>query len=112
MTLFRSSMIVNCGDYLSLLSLGRYKSPVHRVLCPPVDRVSYVFFYYPSYDARLDMSPSAPTSYEYTTLMDSDAASALQQDAETAKDLTVGGYTYRKLVGVPKHSRTISDERR
>src|SRR3546814_4528856 len=88
MTLFRSSMIVNCGDYLSLLSRGRYKSPVHRVLCPPVDRVSYVFFYYPSYDARLDMSQWTPTSYEYNTLMDSDAAAALQQDAERSEEQT------------------------
>lgn len=97
-----NSMIVNCGDYLSLLSGGRYKSPIHRVLCPPVDRVSYVFFYYPSYDARLDMSQWTPTSHEYNTLMDSDAA-ALQQDADSAKELKFGDYISRKWVGVQKY---------
>lgn len=47
--------VVNGGDALRLMSRGRYISPVHRVLCPQQrDRLSFVFFYYPSYDAALD----------------------------------------------------------
>lgn len=52
-------LVVNCGDYLSLLSRGAagsaiFHSPVHRVMLSPTDhRTSMVFFYYPSFDARL-----------------------------------------------------------
>ena len=44
---------MNCGDYLSLLTNGRYKSPLHRVVSKGKDRVSAVFFYYPSYEAKI-----------------------------------------------------------
>lgn len=49
-------LILNGGDALELMSRGRYRAPVHRVLCPPQERERYslVFFYYPSYNARLD----------------------------------------------------------
>lgn len=46
--------VVNCGDALALMSRGRYHSPVHRVLCPPRERLSFVFFFYPKYEAALD----------------------------------------------------------
>ena len=53
----KGSVVINGGDLLSLLSKGRYASPVHRVLCPvdEKDRMSYVFFYYPNYDTQLDL---------------------------------------------------------
>lgn len=69
------SLVVNGGDYLSMLSRGVYHSPVHRVLSPGThnhgdtqhahthtsseqkscsnssnDRHSFVFFFYPGYD--------------------------------------------------------------
>jgi hypothetical protein len=51
-----SGIIVNGGDYLSLLSKGHYHSPVHRVLCPErSDRYSSVFFYYPGYSSALNV---------------------------------------------------------
>lgn len=44
-----NGIIVNGGDYLRLLSEGRYKSPIHRVLSPPAGqhRLSFVLFHYP-----------------------------------------------------------------
>lgn len=69
------SLVVNGGDYLSMLSRGVYHSPVHRVLSPGThnhadmqcthihtsseqkrcsssnDRHSFVFFFYPGYDS-------------------------------------------------------------
>jgi len=62
----RSSPIIVCGDYLSLMathvSAGpepppghrrKLKSPIHRVLLPASDsRASFVFFYYPNYNAN------------------------------------------------------------
>ena len=59
-----NELILNGGDALELMSRGRYRAPVHRVLCPPQERERYslVFFYYPSYNARLD----APEWLGYT----------------------------------------------
>ena len=42
------ALVINCGDYLSLVSQHRYLSPVHRVLSPLIDhRLSFVYFAYP-----------------------------------------------------------------
>lgn len=47
-------LVVNAGDYLSLLTNNQIKSPIHRVLCPSItERYSYVYFFYPSYNAPL-----------------------------------------------------------
>ncbi|KAG9298336.1 hypothetical protein G9A89_002824 [Geosiphon pyriformis] len=47
-------IVVNCGDYLSLLTRGLYKSPLHRVISDGInERYSMVFFYYPKYDSHI-----------------------------------------------------------
>ena len=41
------TLVVNGGDFLHLLSKGRYKSPIHRVICPTYEqgeRYSYPMF--------------------------------------------------------------------
>jgi isopenicillin N synthase-like dioxygenase len=56
------SLIINIGDYFSLVTKGYYHSPIHRVLCPTKqDRLSFVYFYYPSYDSKL-IIPSTVSS--------------------------------------------------
>ncbi|CAG8714349.1 18896_t:CDS:2, partial [Acaulospora morrowiae] len=51
-----ASIIVNCGDYLSLLSRGTYISPLHRVVNDGMhERYSCAFFYYPRYDSKIPM---------------------------------------------------------
>jgi isopenicillin N synthase-like dioxygenase len=68
-----NSLVVNCGDYLALLTQGRYHSPVHRVLCPTVDRVSFVFFFYPNYDSSMASATStevAADAEQFNTLLD------------------------------------------
>jgi isopenicillin N synthase-like dioxygenase len=47
------ALVVNCGDYLSMLTGGSYISPLHRVIAEHRERLSAVFFYYPAYDARI-----------------------------------------------------------
>lgn len=51
------SVVINGGDFLSLASRGRYISPIHRVISPAgdKDRMSFVYFYYPNYNTRLDV---------------------------------------------------------
>ena len=51
------TLVINGGDFLQLLSRGRYKSPIHRVVCPTEEqgeRYSFVYFYYPGYDTEFD----------------------------------------------------------
>eukprot|EP00730_Choanoeca_flexa_P013580 TRINITY_DN5474_c0_g1_i1.p1 TRINITY_DN5474_c0_g1~~TRINITY_DN5474_c0_g1_i1.p1 ORF type:complete len:331 (+),score=39.44 TRINITY_DN5474_c0_g1_i1:301-1293(+) len=74
------SFVVNGGDYLHLLSRGRYHSPVHRVVTPESRRLSFVFFYYPNYDSSMsDASWQAEqdtpdTGYNTLTRVDTDKA--------------------------------------
>lgn len=47
-------MVVNGGDYLNILTNGKYHSPIHRVLCPIDNEIfSFVFFFYPAYNSEL-----------------------------------------------------------
>ncbi|CAG8450862.1 8093_t:CDS:2 [Ambispora leptoticha] len=47
-------IVVNCGDYLSLITKGAFISPLHRVISDGAnERYSMVFFYYPKYDAHI-----------------------------------------------------------
>ena len=48
------ALVVNCGDYLSMLTQGRLKSPLHRVGLPETQyRNSLVYFFYPNYESDL-----------------------------------------------------------
>eukprot|EP00808_Paulinella_micropora_P026886 g15629.t1 len=49
------TILVNLGDYLSLLTSGRYISPLHRVVNLQQERLSTVFFYYPDYDSKIPL---------------------------------------------------------
>ena len=52
-----NSIVVNAGDFLSVISGGRFHSPVHRVIAPiERDRTSFVFFYYPRFETPMDPS--------------------------------------------------------
>jgi len=48
------ALVVNCGDFLSISTQQRYKSPIHRVLTPQVEhRLSLVHFHYPGADSAV-----------------------------------------------------------
>lgn len=92
------SVVVNGGDFLSMVSKGRYISPVHRVQSPELqNRISYVYFYYPNFQTPLDMACSlkdsarenhaSPGSEEgsagqFNTLVSEDALPPPPQDSE------------------------------
>ncbi len=47
------TIIVNVGDYVSLISKGQFISPLHRVVnAEGTSRTSFVFFFYPDYNSR------------------------------------------------------------
>ncbi len=73
------TLFVNVGDYVSLLTGGRFRSPLHRVALGPTERQSLVFFYYPAFDTRIPLP-------------------ALQSDAALSL-LKVGGWCFGSGVG-------------
>lgn len=56
----RHSIIVNCSDYVTLLSRGRLQSPKHRVILTDRERFSFVFFQYPSFNAAFPSLENVP----------------------------------------------------
>jgi isopenicillin N synthase-like dioxygenase len=54
------ALLVNGGDYLSLLTKGVFVSPLHRVVSTSRSRLSAVFFFYPHFEARI---PSDQTDF-------------------------------------------------
>eukprot|EP01084_Bolivina_argentea_P320675 556441_1 len=72
-----NNIFVNCGDFMSILSDGKFISPLHRVLLPMDDnnndaeRMSFVFFFYPQYDAKI---PKSESKREYSLLKDQSKA--------------------------------------
>jgi isopenicillin N synthase-like dioxygenase len=110
-----NALVINAGDYLHILSEGRYHSPVHRVLCPPKgkERTSFVFFYYPGFDTTLTFKGSSkvkPSQHSeqkegvYNTLVQMEAdihgdkISSSHDDSENR--VTFGDYILQKWHGV------------
>ncbi len=91
------SIVVNVGDYLSLLSGGRFVSPLHRVTMPETpsghaenmhvdevdgSRLSLVFFAYPEYSSRLSLAQ--PEDAMRTSLLQQQHIGAQGQTAADA----------------------------
>jgi isopenicillin N synthase-like dioxygenase len=102
------SLVINGGDYLRIISKGRYHSPVHRVLCPPhgKERTSFVFFYYPGFNSTVTVQQGAGFARDevvgdYNTFleMQSDGTSSSLEGA-SSKTETFGDYILRKWQGV------------
>ena len=89
-----NGLIINAGDYLSIVSRNRYVAPIHRVVCPKsAIRNSFVYFFYPKYDSALpDISSSAVNVTDYNTLLSS----------SIAKNEKFGDYVIKKWKGVLK----------
>ena len=61
------SLTTNIGDYVALLTGGRFHSPLHRVVTGAQERTSFVFFSYPDYDARI---PAVSDAGSYSLFSD------------------------------------------
>jgi isopenicillin N synthase-like dioxygenase len=98
------SLVINGGDYLRIISMGRYHSPVHRVLCPPhgKERTSFVFFYYPGFNSKVTVQQGAGFARDeivgdYNTFLEvqTDGTSSSLEGA-SSKTETFGDYILRK----------------
>jgi len=84
-------VLVNCGDYLSLATAGKYLSPLHRVVLHPTQfRKSMVLFYYPNYEAEL------PTSAPGNLSLFSQQAPKERQQEIDGKQLPFGEFILKK----------------
>lgn len=95
------AIIVNGGDYLSLISGGRYKSPIHRVISDQkIERLSHVFFYYPPYDAMMPKLNSSQAKL-YATNGDNSYNTLLATNSQ-ADTNNFGDYIINKWLGVQR----------
>jgi isopenicillin N synthase-like dioxygenase len=53
------TLVCNIGDMLDRLTGGRYRSTPHRVRATDADRLSFPFFFDPSWDATIGRLPLA-----------------------------------------------------
>ena len=61
------ALTTNIGDYVSLLTAGKFHSPLHRVVTGDAERTSWVFFSYPDFEARIPAVEDAAGSYSLFT---------------------------------------------
>lgn len=117
------SVVVNGGDFLTLMSKGRYKSPVHRVLSPELhNRISFVYFFYPSFHTPFDIARSlrdgnvddvsvaaeinseghgqVQDAPQYNTLVSEDALLVGGGAGGSGADMVFGDYIINKWRGV------------
>lgn len=95
------TLLVNCSDFLSMLTNGRLKSPLHRVLLTKEERFSFVFFQYPGFDTpvpKLSAEGIRKTA-GLSLLKDQSIQKPTDEKAETSTsvaDLTFGEFIARK----------------
>ena len=96
-----NSVVINAGDFLSRMSQGRYRSPIHRVLCPPTgyERYSFVLFFYPYFNISIPTfqivsEDTESNSFVYNTLSRSEL---------NISGITFGDYIVEKWRGVMKY---------
>lgn len=94
------AVVLNAGDYLSLVSGGAARSPRHRVVSPtpPDHRFSLVFFYYPDSKAKIP-APAFPPATDDLSLLDCQVAATENEPPPCANadvGLTFGEYIARK----------------
>ncbi|KAJ3177528.1 HEAT repeat-containing protein 2 [Irineochytrium annulatum] len=105
------AFIVNAGDYLSLITQGRVASPLHRVATGTRERTSFVFFFYPAYESKID--PGQDTEAEggaeaaslaRLSLFKNQAVSGRSGDVkaimERLKTMSFGEYIHEKWASV------------
>ena len=94
-----NKLFVNCGDFMSLMSNGKYISPKHRVLAPIavkekcVERTSIVHFFYPRYDVKLPPLDQIPPELQEKYSVFSDQRETIQKNIDTKSDDAEASFT-------------------
>ncbi|ETO19336.1 hypothetical protein RFI_17893, partial [Reticulomyxa filosa] len=98
-----NEIFVNCGDFMSILSNSKFKSPLHRVVLLQNDdkqRLSFVFFFYPNYHAKIPKTAGQQhySLWEDQSLHKNDPQGQDEKSAtkQNIYDISFGEYIKRK----------------
>ncbi len=94
------TLIVNCGDYFSLLTGGNYISPLHRVVSEGKERLSSVLFFYPDYDAKIPLLDGQSYS-----LFQDQKKGATEKDLHIDTNLSFGEFISEKWSQVQRKEK-------
>ncbi|KAG0333232.1 hypothetical protein BG004_000923 [Podila humilis] len=101
-----NTLVINGGDYLSLLTGGKFISPLHRVVSNgQEERYSMCCFYYPDYDAKIpllvqeEMLKGQAASGNYSLLRDQRSAEDLESEAGGTEEQDAKSVATRLLNG-------------
>ncbi|KAF9359974.1 hypothetical protein BGX26_010902 [Mortierella sp. AD094] len=98
-----NTLVVNGGDYLSLLTGGKLISPLHRVVSNgKEERYSMCCFYYPDYDAKIpllvqDEARGQAASGSYSLLRDQRAEEDRNTSSKDQDGVSNGGQDARSI---------------
>ncbi|KAF4717354.1 hypothetical protein FOZ63_017629 [Perkinsus olseni] len=93
-----SRMVVNVGDFASIMSGGKLHSPVHRVVSPKkaAERISLVHFYYPNYNTTLEGLLDTDAAERTSLLADQKAGGVSGWIAEDGHMMAFGDFISAK----------------
>ncbi|KAJ3332746.1 hypothetical protein HDU76_013231 [Blyttiomyces sp. JEL0837] len=98
--------IVNAGDYLSLITNGRIKSPLHRVVTATEERTSFVFFYYPDYHSKIPVSDGVGDQlYLFKDQGAKEGSEQRKSEPSSLADKSFGEYIAAKWASVFREGR-------
>ena len=80
---------------MSLLSNGKLKSPLHRVINTSLERLSFVFFFYPNFDSILNLND---INQDYSLLKNQNENANVEKskNAMDGGKITFGEYIAKK----------------
>ncbi|KNC86398.1 hypothetical protein SARC_01448 [Sphaeroforma arctica JP610] len=102
------TLVCNVGDYFSMLTNGKFVSPLHKVVTGDEERYSIVYFYYPGYNSHIpqqtcSQDQEVPSSirdglksYSLVTDQSANGADLDQSESITLDDVPFGTYIARK----------------
>ncbi|KAF4657356.1 hypothetical protein FOL47_008474 [Perkinsus chesapeaki] len=94
-----SRIVVNVGDFASIMTGGKLYSPVHRVMPPlnAAERLSLVHFYYPNYNTTLEGFLNTDAAKRTSLLSDQKEGGAAEwMNDEDAETMTFGDFISAK----------------
>lgn len=96
------TFVINCGDYASLITSGRLRSPLHRVILTDMERYSLVYFSYPAFSTPM---PRNTANLHGLSLYNNQA----QEAVSIRDDITFGELILHKWEQVQRSTECSAD---
>lgn len=100
-----NTFVINCGDYASVLSEGRLQSPLHRVRLTERERISLVYFQYPSFESKIPAQKLSSHQFSHLSLFKNQSQDKSQEVTEDEMCVgTFGDLVYKKWMQVQRRN--------